>query len=364
MVVALLLVGVSACTSNGANTAVAPAKDEAVEVAAAPAEKPPVPAEKPKPPVAPAEEPPVPAEKPKPPVKVDPEAVALKELTALLKVETQPKSREEMVTFLKDRVAKAEAFAETHQKLEAGAAALFFAARASTEFLDDHDKAIGLMKTLIERYPKSEGVAVAKYMIGNALMRKREFEGAKKVLTDLLEAHPGFPGKRQTEALLKKIALLEAPAPEFETQDLDGNAVKLSDFKGKIVLLDFYAGWCGPCRTEMPNLRTLYAKYKDRGFEILGVSLDRTLDDAKGYVKGGGIKWTCTWKEPGGWKTPAAKQYGVTSIPAVFLIGKDGKIIETGLRGPALVAKLADLFPDEETKPAPEPKEGKTKAGG
>jgi len=132
-------------------------------------------------------------------------------------------------------------------------------------------------------------------------------------------------------------------APEIELPDPDGKAIALSSFRGKHVLLDFWAAWCGPCRRENPNLVKAYANYKDKGFEIFQVSLDRTHDEWVKAIKADKLDWIHV-SDLKYWNSIAAKKYGVRSIPASFLLDPDGKIIATNLRGPALEAKLKELL--------------------
>jgi peroxiredoxin len=134
-----------------------------------------------------------------------------------------------------------------------------------------------------------------------------------------------------------------AEALDFRLPDPNGNMIALSDLRGKIVLVDFWASWCGPCRMENPNVVKMYAKYKDKGFEILGVSLDKEKQAWLQAIQQDGL----TWKHVSDlkyWQCEAARLYNVTGIPMTFLIGKDGKIIGKNLRGPALENKLKELF--------------------
>lgn len=134
-----------------------------------------------------------------------------------------------------------------------------------------------------------------------------------------------------------------AEALDFKLPDVNGKMVALSDLRGKVVLLDFWASWCGPCRMENPNVVKMYAKYKDKGFEILGVSLDKEKEAWLQAIRQDGL----TWKHVSDlkyWQCEAARLYNVTGIPMTFLIGKDGKIIAKNLRGPALENKLKELF--------------------
>ncbi len=136
-------------------------------------------------------------------------------------------------------------------------------------------------------------------------------------------------------------------APDFSQDDVDGKPVKLSDFRGKVTLVDFWASWCGPCRKENPNVRALYNKYQDEGFDILAVSLDKDRDRWLGAIEQDQLPWTHV-SDLKGWANEVAQQYSVRSIPHTILLDTEGKIIARNLRGDALEAKLAELFPDAE----------------
>jgi peroxiredoxin len=127
------------------------------------------------------------------------------------------------------------------------------------------------------------------------------------------------------------------PAPDFSVPGADGKQVSLSDYKGKYVLLDFWASWCGPCRIEMPNVKAVYEKFgQNAKFAIIGLSLDHTPEAAKEYIESNGMKWTQGLLGP--WKkTNVPSSYGVNGIPAMFLIGPDGKFAAVGLRGDAIM---------------------------
>jgi peroxiredoxin len=143
-------------------------------------------------------------------------------------------------------------------------------------------------------------------------------------------------------ANLEKVALGN-PATDFTQKDIHGKDVSLSSYKGNYVLLEFWASWCGPCRAENPNLRAAYEKYKDKGLNILAVSLDDDSGKWKKAVEKDALPWAQV-SDLKGWSNIAAIQYGVRGIPANFLIDPQGKIVKRDLRGEELNKALAELF--------------------
>ncbi|MDL2305346.1 AhpC/TSA family protein [Bacteroides sp. OttesenSCG-928-D19] len=139
-------------------------------------------------------------------------------------------------------------------------------------------------------------------------------------------------------AVGKKFADLEMLTPE-------GNPIKLSDYagQGKVVLVDFWASWCGPCRREMPRLVEMYEQYKDKGFEIVGVSFDRDGDSWKKGIEQLGITWP-QMSDLKYWDSEGAKIYAIRSIPHVMLLDKDGVVVSRGLHGDKLQEKVAEMM--------------------
>ena len=151
--------------------------------------------------------------------------------------------------------------------------------------------------------------------------------------------------KAEEERMAKMSNMLPigGPAPDFTQNSPEGRPISLSDLRGQVVLIDFWASWCKPCRMENPNVKRVYDKYHRKGFEILGVSLDRAQEAWVGAIQQDGLPWKHV-SDLGFWNNEVAQQYGVNSIPYTVLVDREGNIIDKNLRGPALEAKLAELF--------------------
>jgi peroxiredoxin len=132
-------------------------------------------------------------------------------------------------------------------------------------------------------------------------------------------------------------------APDISLPDTKDSIISLSSFKGKVVLLDFWASWCGPCRASIPAVVKLYNKYKEKGFEVFGVSIDSKKNAWLKAIKHDNINYVQV-NDNDGWYAKSALKYGVDAIPATFLLNKKGEIVAIDLEGKNLEAKIIELL--------------------
>jgi len=196
----------------------------------------------------------------------------------------------------------------------------------------------------INHHPKSYIAAFYLYqfsMGGPSVDQSRIADAYVKLDTTIKQS---FYGKKLKDGLnVNQNTAIGAVAPAIELGTPDGKSLSLASLKGKYVLVDFWASWCGPCRQENPNVVKAYNQYKDKNFTILGVSLDNDKAAWQQAIASDKLTWNHV-SDLKGWESTTAAAYGVQAIPANFLLDKDGKIIAKNLRGEELDKKLAELL--------------------
>lgn len=214
------------------------------------------------------------------------------------------------------------------------------------EIMSKADSLDNLQKTTaLEIARKFKGTKFpAKYVA--KIMYDVEFDELKE-LCDPNTGYYNEPEMAKPKQLFESYKLRQPGSmyKDLTMQDLNGKQVKLSDWvgKGKYVLVDFWASWCGPCRAEMPNVVEAYNKYHSKGLEIVGVSFDQKKDAWVAMVKKLGMEWP-QMSDLKGWQCAAGKIYGIRSIPSNILLDPQGKIVASDLRGEDLQKKLAEIY--------------------
>ena len=202
-----------------------------------------------------------------------------------------------------------------------------------------HDK----IAVLLEQ--KSPSLAVINLLQNNTLDKDRYFKTYIAVADKLKKEWPTYSQSKIFVGYVDKMKLtaIGQPAPEIALPSPDGKVIALSSMKGKYVLVDFWAKWCGPCRQENPNVVRVYNKFKDKGFTVFGVSLDRRKEDWVQAIQEDGLTWTHV-SDLKFWQSEAAKTYNINAIPFSILVDPNGIIIDKNLRGAALENRLAEIL--------------------
>jgi len=226
--------------------------------------------------------------------------------------------------------------------------------RASQGQADEKSMAAELKEfdALIEKYKGQKTEDVANIVFMKAMLYGQVFKNTDEAIKLIGLVKKDYPdtkfGKQADQMIasmkaqaesekIKKNLVTGKPFPDFKGKDLAGKAFSLADFKGKVVLIDFWATWCGPCVRELPHVKATYSKYHAKGFDVIGISLDRDKGKLESYVKDEQMPWTQHFDEGG----VVASRYGVQSIPTTYLIDGKGNIVATNLRGGALETAVA-----------------------
>ena len=198
------------------------------------------------------------------------------------------------------------------------------------------------LDSLLAAHPSSP---VAAYFVVKDFAYKLDLEGMKAARAKFDASLNGSSYILQIESMIDRMEKVQvgSVAPDFTLPDVDGNPISLSSFRGKYVLVDFWAAWCPDCRKENPNIVAAWDKYKDKNFAVLGVSLDRNRDQWLAAIEKDGLKWTQV-SDLKYWSSDAAVLYCIRWIPMSFLIDPEGKIVSVGLEGEELHNKLEELL--------------------
>ena len=232
--------------------------------------------------------------------------------------------------------------------------ALYEAMGDTTLTQEQREAKAGEMEALDKKMDEVTGQAIAGNItnaVGVYLLKRNYYNMGVEELDTLVGQIPAeFASDPAIVRIKDNVEKLKATAPGQKFIDLamqtpEGKAVKLSDYagRGKLVLVDFWASWCGPCRREMPALVEMYGKYKSRGFEIVGVSLDRDAEAWKKGIEQLGITWP-QMSDLKYWDCEGAQVYAVSSIPHTMLVGADGTILARGLHGDELEEKIKEAL--------------------
>jgi thiol-disulfide isomerase/thioredoxin len=178
-------------------------------------------------------------------------------------------------------------------------------------------------------------------------------ESQKALFRKIVDLYPESSRAESARGTLRRLEAIGKPFELSFTEATSGTEIAMKDLKGKVVVIDFWATWCGPCVAEMPKMKSLYAEYKDKGVEFIGVSLDQKeggLEKLKEFVHTQGITWP-QYFQGDGWNSKFSVSWGINAIPAVFIVDQEGKLYSVEARG-----KLETLIPELLNRPAPTPK--------
>ena len=186
------------------------------------------------------------------------------------------------------------------------------------QILDNPDKAITLLEQVKRDFPETKTAKGADTMVANIEKQKKAKE-------------------------IQKSLAVGTKFPDFDEKDLAGKSLSIANYKGKVVLVDFWATWCGPCVQELPNVLKTYQKHNKDGFEIIGVSLDRDEKKLKDFIEKENMTWA-QFYDGQYWNNKLAQKYGINSIPMTYLLDGEGKIIGKSLRGEDLETAVVNAL--------------------
>lgn len=200
-----------------------------------------------------------------------------------------------------------------------------------------------------KKHPKNVLISQVFALYANSVTAEKD---AIEFLKEACKIYEGSPMGERFRGMLANKQIMGQPL-ELVGPTLDGQEFDLAKWKGKVILVDFWATWCGPCVGELPHVKKVYEKYREQGFEVVGISLDDSREALEKFVKDRQIPWVQIIyqdQKDRGWNNPLARRYGIDAIPATFLIGRDGKVVARDLRG---LQRLEEAVEAELKKPQP-----------
>ena len=207
--------------------------------------------------------------------------------------------------------------------------------------MDQNEEALQILKKLEGKNPDDRSVlqnlAMIHQKLGNDELAKEYQQKAEPVQVQVqVQVEEPEPG----------LALIGKAVPDFSATDLEGKPISLADYRGKVVLLHFWAVWFGPCIVEMPNVKRVYNTYKDEGFDIIGISLDTDEKRLRDYLKENEIPWRQVFNG-NGWRNPIALEHGIRTMPTAWLIDRDGTLISNKAIGDTLEQLVGEAMKDK-----------------